>query len=74
MLPLTLRWRMRRSVKKREVCSGGAGAVGKISQEDVIRYVERHAQALLLARWIMGRALETFKLSTDPIAGRHRTP
>lgn len=27
-----------------EVCSGGAAALGKISQEDVIRYVERHAQ------------------------------
>ncbi|WP_439369412.1 site-specific integrase [Bradyrhizobium sp. DASA03120] len=28
-----------------EVCSGGAaGALSKISQEDVIRYVERHAQ------------------------------
>jgi site-specific recombinase XerD len=27
-----------------EVCSGGAGALCKISQEDVIRYVERHAQ------------------------------
>ncbi|WP_439711409.1 tyrosine-type recombinase/integrase [Bradyrhizobium elkanii] len=26
------------------VCSGGAGALRKISQEDVIRYVERHAQ------------------------------
>ena len=28
----------------REVCSGGAGDLGKISQEDVIRYIERHAQ------------------------------
>lgn len=27
-----------------EVCSGGATALGKISQEDVIRYIERHAQ------------------------------
>ncbi|MEY9181250.1 hypothetical protein [Bradyrhizobium sp. USDA 313] len=27
-----------------EVCSGGAGALRKISQEDVIRYVEPHAQ------------------------------
>jgi len=27
-----------------EVCSGGAAALGKIGQEDVIRYVERHAQ------------------------------
>src|ERR1700751_2884715 len=27
-----------------EVCSGGAGALCKISQEDVIHYVERHAQ------------------------------
>lgn len=27
-----------------EVCSGGAAALGKISQEDVIRYVERHTQ------------------------------
>lgn len=27
-----------------EVCPGGAGDLGAISQEDVIRYVERHAQ------------------------------
>ena len=27
-----------------EVCSGGAAALCKINQEDVIRYVERHAQ------------------------------
>jgi len=27
-----------------EVCSGGAGDLSKISQEDVIRYIERHAQ------------------------------
>src|SRR5439155_20969288 len=27
-----------------EVCSGGAGDLCKISQEDVIRYIERHAQ------------------------------
>jgi len=27
-----------------EVCSGGAGDLGKISQEDVIRYIERHAR------------------------------
>ena len=29
-----------------EVCSGGAGDLCKISQEDVIRYIERHAQGL----------------------------
>jgi len=28
----------------REVCSGGAGDLRKIGQEDVIRYIERHAQ------------------------------
>jgi site-specific recombinase XerD len=27
-----------------EVCPAGAGDLGKISQEDVIRYIERHAQ------------------------------
>jgi hypothetical protein len=27
-----------------EVCSGGAGDLRKIGQEDVIRYIERHAQ------------------------------
>ena len=27
-----------------EVCSGGAAALCKINQEDVIRYIERHAQ------------------------------
>ena len=27
----------------REVCPSGAGDLGKISQEDVIRYIERHA-------------------------------
>jgi hypothetical protein len=27
-----------------EVCSGGAGHLCKISQEDVIRYIERHAR------------------------------
>jgi site-specific recombinase XerD len=28
----------------REVCPAGAGDLGRISQEDVIRYIERHAQ------------------------------
>ena len=28
----------------REVCPAGAGDLGKISQEDVIRYIERHAR------------------------------
>ncbi|MGF6313601.1 site-specific recombinase XerD [Bradyrhizobium sp. i1.8.4] len=27
-----------------EVCSGGAAALCKINQEDVFRYIERHAQ------------------------------